>query len=332
MQEFKGLGCTVKVIADSVALSSTGKRITTFQLRYWRAIHSELMTHRVFSRNASSSRAIPVAKVLEQVRNEPAGPIHWGAHQRGMQAWAECVEPVALEEYEQFDNPSDQPLYLCGEVSYTAKEAWQQAAYRAAEVAEAYMRAGYHKQVVNRLLEPFQYISVVLTATEFGNWFELRDHEDAQPEIQDLARTMKLAMDASSPVVRGAKRDDPTSWHLPYVSDAERKLYRIDVLQAISTARNARVSYLTHDGDEPSPDKDLGLFDDLVGAEPLHASPTEHVACPLTSATDTCKNFVGWHQFRDDVEKRIQRAKKAKPVFYFDTYNPKKAPVAIRAS
>jgi len=308
MQEFKGLGCTVKVVADSRAMNLSGPRLVTVQLRYWRAIHSELMTHRQLSRNASSSRAIPVAKMLEQVRTDTAGPIHWGAHQRGMQAWSECVEPVVLEEYEEFDNPSDQPLHLCGEVSYTAKEAWQQAAYRAAEVAEAYMLAGYHKQLVNRLLEPFQYISVIVSATEWGNWFALRDHKDAQPEIADLARTMKLAMNASTPVLRGSKRDDPNSWHLPYVLDTERKLYRIDVLQALSTARCARVSYLTHDGAEPSAEKDLELYDKLVGSEPLHASPTEHQGVPAAHAKDCCKNFVGWHQYRADVEKRIGAA------------------------
>ena len=80
----------VKVIADSI--SESGKRITTFQLKYPRFIHSEVMTHRVFSRNASSSRAIPVKKMIEQVRNNPAMPIHWGANQSGMQAKNELNE------------------------------------------------------------------------------------------------------------------------------------------------------------------------------------------------------------------------------------------------
>lgn len=287
MIELQGKGCTVKVIADSVAYRKDGKRITTLQLRYWRAIHAEFMTHRMFSRNASSSRAIPVAKMIEQVRNDPAGPMQWGLNQPGMQAsdqqgdWATCTSH------------------------------WRHAASTAADHAQALMDLGLHKQIANRVLEPFQYISVICTATEWQNFFDLRVHADAQPEIQDLALTMKKAMDMSTPVVRGGDRGDPDSWHLPYVLDEERKLYRLDVLQALSTARNARVSYLTHDGADPSPEKDLALYEKLVGAEPLHASPTEHIAVPLKDGlcNQDSKNFKGWHQYRADVEMRISRAK-----------------------
>src|SRR5260370_10843791 len=267
MQEFKGLGCTVKVIADSRAIGPAGPRLTTFQLRYWRAVHSELMTHRVLSRNASSSRAIPVQKVIDQVLNDPAGPIFWGSNQPGMQAGAE----------------------LTGEALADAKRERKLAANEAARRAGILMELGLHKQVANRVLEPYQFISVIVSATEWRNWFALRDHKDAQPEIADLARTMKLAINESTPMVRGTKREDPDSWHLPYIHDRERKLYRIDVLQALSTARCARVSYLTHDGEEPNAVKDLDLFDKLVGAEPLPASPTEHQALPPPLSTTTSK-------------------------------------------
>jgi hypothetical protein len=278
MQEFKGLGCTVKVIAASV--SEGGKPIYTFQLRYWRAIHSELMTHRDFSRNASSSRAIPVQKMIDQVRNDPAGPIFWGSNQPGMQAGAE----------------------LTGDELAGAKSYWKTSAFSAADYATRLMDLGLHKQVANRVLEPYQWISVIVTATEWDNWFELRDHNDAQPEIRDLARTMGIAMKASVPVVRGHKRDDPLNWHLPYVQVRERDLFRLDLLQAISAARCARVSYLTHDGAEPSAEKDLALYEKLVGGVPLHASPVEHQAVPATHPKDRCKNFVGWHQYRANVE------------------------------
>ena len=162
--------CEVKILADSI--SPQGKRITTFQLKYWRGIHAELLTHRVFSRNASSSRAIPVAKMIEQVRQDPAMPIHWGANQSGMQAHKE----------------------LQGEDRRKAMEQWFTAAEMASDIAEEMTKIGLHKQVANRILEPFQYISVVLTATDFDNWFELRDHEDAQPEIRELAREMNIAL------------------------------------------------------------------------------------------------------------------------------------------
>jgi hypothetical protein len=288
MIELQGPGCRVRVIADSIANTlGNSKRITTLELRYWRAVHSEFMTHRVLSRNASSSRAIPVAKMIEQVRTDPAGPIFWGANKPGMQADRE-LEGIPLND---------------------AKGHWLDAAGLAATKAESLMKLGVHKQVANRLLEPFQYISVICTATEWQNFFDLRVHADAQPEIHALARTMKAAMDQSDPVPRGGDWSDPASWHLPYVLDSERKLYRLDVLQALSTARNARVSYLTHDGDTPIPEKDLELYDRLVGAEPLHASPTEHIATPLKNGGDAHKNFCGWHQYRGDVETRILRAK-----------------------
>ena len=134
-------GITAKVIEDSI--SPHGKRITTLQLRYQRFFHSELLTHRSFSRNSSSSRAIPVAKMIEQVRNDPAMPVHYGANQPGMQAKAE----------------------LEGEDRENAVRAWEQAAYYAALVAEQMAELGLHKQVANRILEPFQFMSTVVTAT-----------------------------------------------------------------------------------------------------------------------------------------------------------------------
>jgi hypothetical protein len=290
MIEHKGKGCTVKVIADSVSESDQvggkGKRIVTVQLRYWRPVHAELMTHRDFSRNASSSRAIPVAKMIEQVRNDPAGPIQWGLNQPGMQAAAEQGDWA------------------------TCTAHWRAAAGCAADYAQKLMDLGLHKQIANRVLEPFQFISVIVTATEWLNFFELRSHEDAMPEIRDLSDTIRTAMRESMPTLRKAERADVNSWHLPYVLDSERKLYRLDVLQAISAARCARVSYMTHEGKDPSPEADLALYDKLVGGEPLHASPTEHQAVPLAKSTERHKNFVGWHQYRADVELRIERAKK----------------------
>ncbi|MGN8188603.1 FAD-dependent thymidylate synthase [Burkholderia sp. 22088] len=307
MIELNGKGCRVRVIADSVAnMMNNRSRITTLELRYWRAIHAEFMTHRVFSRNAGSSRAIPVAKIIEQVRNDPAGPIHWGANQRGMQAGAEIDSPVLVGVYDEFDNPSDEPLFRFGTAEVSPQEAWRLAALDAAANAEAFAKAGYHKQLVNRLLEPFQYINVLVTATDWHNFFELRDHADAQPEIQDLARTMKAAMDQSAPIVRSGNAGDPEAWHLPYVLDSERELIRLDVLKKISTARCARVSYEPFDGNAAL-EKELERYDLLVGSKPLHASPTEHQAHPMANGSDRNRNFRGWKQYREDVEVRIAR-------------------------
>lgn len=287
-----------KIIADSV--SEEGKRLTTFQLTYPRFIHAEFMTHRVFSRNASSSRAIPIKRMLEMVRTEPAMPIHWGKNQPGMQADEQLIG-VELD---------------------TAKALWIDAAEAAAEIAEHMMGVGLHKQVANRILEPFQHISVVLTATEFDNWFELRAHKDAQPEIQMLAVRMLAAMGESTPTLLL-----PGEWHLPYVTEAELSevLWRHSSVEEawslmckVSAARCCRVSYLKHDGTASTIEEDLALCDRLVGARPLHASPFEHQATPdkyhkegKFGGTDHWEkpwlhgNFVGWIQSRKLIERQF---------------------------
>lgn len=267
--EVTGLGgISAKVIEMSAHPSVNGKPLITLQLRYPRFIHAEFMTHRVFSRNASSSRAIPVAKMLEQVRTNPAMPIHWGKNQPGMQA------------NEQFE----------GEALQAVKEQWMLAAKLAAGVAERMMDQGVHKQVVNRILEPFQFISVIVTATEWDNFFALRNHPDAQPEIHELAVVMKAAIDASVPRTMSFGQ-----WHLPYVTNQERQFYAVDSLRKLSAARCARVSYLTHDGAEPTPEKDFELFDRLVGSVPLHASPIEHQATPDSyEDTGLMAGPLGW--------------------------------------
>lgn len=293
------MGFEAKVIADSI--SEHGHRITTLQLKYPRFIHAEFMTHREFSRNASSSRAIPVAKMIEQVRTEPAMPIHWGQNQPGMQAHQELDENAKRE----------------------VQEAWLVAAECAASVAEDMQKQGAHKQVVNRILEPYQWISVVATSTSFSNFDGLRRHEDAQPEIKHLADLGHLVRSSSTPVLLQAGE-----WHLPYIQEddwatAERycqvgRITRdmpgyhevVEVLKKVSAARCARVSYLTHDGKRTDLLDDLKLFDRLVGAQPMHASPTEHQATPdqkiwINSlnqedwqARPLHGNFTGWIQHR----------------------------------
>lgn len=272
---------TATVIADSI--SSYGIRITTLQLKYPRFIHSEFMTHRVFSRNAASSRAIPVVKTIEQVRNDPAMPIHWGLNQPGMQAAQEHDDPAS------------------------ARNAWIEATRSAARHAENLANLGLHKQIVNRVLEPFQWMHTIVTATEWDNFFDLRCHPDAQPEFQALANAIRMAMDESSPVERASSIQRTTSsWHLPYVSDDERAHLHPYTLPKISAARCARVSYLKHDGKAPSIEDDMVLFERLVGSKPLHASPIEHQACAASSVARS-RNFLGWHQYRDLFESGIMK-------------------------
>jgi thymidylate synthase ThyX len=287
MIEVKGKGgITVKVIEDSI--SEAGARLTTLQLTYPRFVHSEFMTHRVFSRNASSSRAIPVAKMIEQVRNNPAMPIHWGKNQPGMQAREE----------------------LTGSDLERAQNAWRYAAEKAAQIAEDMMEVGLHKQVANRILEPFQFIHVVVTATEWDNFDLLRDHKDADPNIGELAYLMRQARSESHP-----KLLYPGEWHLPYVTHEERMEYPAETLVKLSAARCARASYNKHDGTTPDVESDTELFGQLVIRpytdkrgnvlgynDPIHASPIEHQATPLRDPERWSGNFRGWFQHRKAVE------------------------------
>lgn len=277
-----------KVIAASI--SPWGVPLYTLELCYPRFIHSEFMTHRVFSRNASSSRAIPVAKMLEQVRNSPAMPVHWGKNQPGMQAREE----------------------LTGAERQRAESEWRVSAFLAAQSAERMQAAGAHKQITNRLLEPFQWIKVIVTATEWGNFFELRDHEDAQPEIRALAVEIRAAIDGAKPRLLM-----PGEWHLPYIHDSELDEFCLIDLRKASGARCARVSYLTHDGQATSIEKDVALYERLVGARPIHASPIEHQATPdhrrwfLRALRGEYVhpqlhgNLKGWIQHRKLVEQQI---------------------------
>lgn len=271
---------SAKIILDSLSPHS-GIRLLTMQLQYPRFIHAEFMTHRMFSRNASSSRAIPVAKMIKMVREDPAMPIHWGANQPGMQA-DEQIHP---------------------DLQTLARLQWLDAAKNAATQAEKMNSLGLHKQVVNRILEPFQHMHVIVTATDWDNFFNLRDHDAAEPNIRYLAQCMKLAMEISKPVVREA--------HMPYISDEELAA-QADCkdpfeLPMISAARCARVSYLTHDGESPDRLKDLALAAMLETSR--HASPFEHVA--ISRELDHREeegysalryaNFYGWESLRHQM-------------------------------
>ena len=265
---------SANIILDSI--SPDGIRLVTLELKYPRFIHAEFMTHRVMSRNASSSRAIPVKKVLENIRKDPAMPIHWGQNQPGMQANNEVADIEA------------------------AKALWMEACNHACDIAEKMIDSDLHKQIANRITEPFAHIHVLVTATEWDNFFTLRDHKDAQPEIKELAIQMRKAMEASTPTL--VEND---TWHLPFVREDEKHLDQ-ETLLKISTARCARVSYLTHDGQTPSVEKDIKLYDQLITNRPIHASPSEHQASP-SKQIEWSGNFRGWTQHRKLIESEFSK-------------------------
>ena len=258
----------VKVIADSI--SETGKRLTTIEARYPRFVHSEFMTHRVMSRNASSSRAVPIEKMIASVIDGPVLPVEWGKNQSGMQAKVE----------------------LQGAEKTAAINAWLDARDDAVRNARIMVKHGVHKQIVNRLLEPFSWITTLISATEWDNFFALRCHPDAQPEMRKLAEMIRDARNQSTPQKFKLEYRD---WaHLPYVTKDEKSNYTSDGCAIISVARCARVSYLRQ-GEQPDFDKDKDLHDKL--RESGHWSPFEHVARPAFVGSG---NFIGWKQYRHD--------------------------------
>jgi len=280
------MGSSAKIVLDSIG--PNGARLTTFELRYPRFIHAELMTHRMFSRNSASSRAIPTEKLLKQIEEDPAMPVWWGKNQSGMQAREELV----------------------GDEKLTVRKHWLDARMDAVSYARILTTKGLHKQIANRVVEPWMYITVLVTATEFENMRALRVHPDAQPEFHDVAVKMFDAFYASKPrwIASG-------EWHLPLVDGNDfgelfSEYKEIDICK-ISVGRCARVSYLTHDG-RRDPAEDIKLADRLLQSG--HMSPFEHVAQAMTAPEWSIYgreqteawivdrvpvgNFWGWKQFR----------------------------------
>jgi hypothetical protein len=270
-----------KIVADSI--SPQGIRLTTMSLKYPRWIHAEFMTHRLFSRNASSSRAIPSRRLSALEREYP---LRWDANIPGMQSGARLSDEQAAK----------------------AKAVWDRMADACAAGVAELAEIGLHKQWANRPLEWFTSISVLVSATSFDNFFGVRWHPDAQPEIQELARHMHAAIQDSTP-----RPVDLDQWHLPFVPPEEAQALGLDTARRCSAARCARVSYLNHDGTVPNVSKDLDTFAKLAGdangpARPIHASPMEHQATPdrLRDPADPDSwqfpaqhgNYRGWRQFR----------------------------------
>lgn len=256
---------SVEVVADSVG--PTGRRITTMIWTYPRFIHAEVMTHRVFARNAASSRAIPIQKLLAAVRENPAVPEVWGRNGKGMQAKEE-VDDGAAE---------------------TARATWLAARDEVARRAEELESLGIHKQVTNRILEPWLHMVTLVTATEWGNFFHLRAHPDAQPEFQRLAFLALKRLVDSEPEEKAAGE-----WHLPFADRYLGEGLSEEQLLKIVTARAARVSYLTMQG-EIDHAKDYELHDRL--AADGHWSPFEHAAQAMVD-DEFHGCFRGWAPYR----------------------------------
>jgi thymidylate synthase ThyX len=267
---------SAKIVADSVCPND--KRITTFELEYPRFIHSEFMTHRMVSKNAASSRAIPVEKMIEHVMNVPALPVFWGRNQAGM---------TAQEELDVF-------------AQVTAKGIWLSARNQAVDNVKKLVELGVHKQIANRILEPWTHIKVVATATEWDNFFHLRRHKDAQPEFRALANEMYFELLQSRPQMLYEGQ-----YHLPYITTRDRETFTPGDCLKLSASLCAQVSFRKAD---MSIAKAMAIYGRLVSSTPVHASPFEHQAKPLNDANARSGNFFGWEQYRQTIPGNVCNA------------------------
>lgn len=269
----------------------TGARLDTILVRFPRIILAEVNTHRALSKNTASSRAIPIAKMIEQVQNDPFVPEVWTRNQSGMQG---------VEETRQ------------GEI-FEYRNIWRDASKGAVLDAKKLARREAHKQIVNRLLEPFMWTIALWSGTEWDNFFALRDHPAAEPHIQILARAVRQARDEAR-----VQTLQPGEWHLPFVgknppsAPALRDIMSGEDQRRLSVACCASTSYKTVDGFNMTLERAQKVFDSLSGP-PLHASPFEHVAQAdewlangeFEDHYETPKdhrNFKGFRQYRAIVE------------------------------
>ena len=256
------------------------------ELCYPRFIHSEMLTHRDRARNSASSRAIPWKRfkgeaqsgsdpaemikkcMFRMIMDDPVTPLEFGTEQKGM------VAGIKLE----------------GEKAQEAMNIWLRARDAALLAADALSDLGVHKSLCNRLTEPFMWITVVMTSTDWKNFFALRTASDAEIHMQYIAKMMKYAFVCSEPQYLV-----PGTWHMPYIDPSEMTKYAATELRAISAGRCARVSYLTHDGLR-DPMADIRLGARLV--KDKHASPLEHVAEATNEPLLRSGPFRGWRQYR----------------------------------
>jgi thymidylate synthase ThyX len=279
---------TARILADSVA--PNGVRMTTMEIEYPRFILAELNTHRMLSKNSASSRAIPVKAMHQHMTENPAQPVHWGKNQPGMQAKEELV-----------DND-------LADVQFMWRRAQQDAMHWAQQMSE---RAGLHKQVANRITEPWMIMKTVISGTEWANFFWLRAHADAQPEIHELATKMFTTYNASTPQLL-----HPGEWHLPYVKShrlSSGELIYLDATDTPITTEQARVisasccAQVSYRKSDDSYEKAHKIFKQLIESQPCHASPVEHQATPMDlssmrrSEPETWEPGVTHHSANDDL-------------------------------
>jgi hypothetical protein len=256
----------------------------------------------MFSKNAASSRAIPIEKMIDQIQENPAMPTHWGKNQAGMSANEE------LDNWQQKEREDGLIRTDMGQ----AKNIWIDARDSSIKFVQQLNDIGLHKQIANRILEPWFHIRIILSGTDFENFFALRVHKDAHPDLQKLAGLMLDQYNASEPTSIKAG-----GWHIPFGDkiDEEKLMLAINNMnidyhwalgntnlviekykEKIAIARCARISYLNYEGKDDY-EADIKLCDRLFKNTPKHLSPTEHVA-ESQDNNERIGNFCGWKQYR----------------------------------
>lgn len=310
-----------EIVADSI--SKYGHRLTSMEVNFPRMILSEFNTHRLFSRNSASSRARPTNKPLFEVLTGPYIPLEWGKYMPGMSSREEMSpenQELAEKIWLEFrDRAVLGTVALLGGVDGEQIEKNQELKDRIEHLTKEYSfnfepleGESLHKQWVNRLLEPYLWHRVIVTSTEWDNFFGLRISEHAQPEIKRIAELMLSAYQNSEPTELAAGE-----YHTPFMLEDEADLDQTSRLK-ISSARSGRISYMTHHGVRDTKE-DIRFHDQLVANG--HMSPLEHVATPfndrdmlavrriktgdfpawLKREADFNGNFRGWHQYRKSV-------------------------------
>lgn len=294
-------------------------RATTFVITFPRIVLAEFVTHRLnkdtwgelswcdrttdesISKNSASSRATPFAKMVEKVNADPFMPF-WTANQKGMQGGETDQRQREL-----------------------ADEGWLAARDKIVHIAERLHDVGIHKQDVNRLLEPWMWVTQVVTSSRWDNFFALRCHHAAHPAFRHIARMMFLARRKSVPTKMKFGQ-----WHLPFVSEEEQEKFywdpfangpEIPDLIKFSAARCAWISYSNHDK-ESTPEAMLRTWDRLFAEIPVHASPVEHQLTPFKG-----EGYISYEQYRSNITGWIQ-ARKLIPHEEIRDYNPSDEEVA----
>lgn len=287
-----------RVIADSIC---AGHRLTTMQLTHPRIVHAEFMTHCMFARNGSSSRAIPFNVTVQRVFDDPYVPRTFGINQKGMQPAAPLVG-WKLERARE--------LWLRGRdlMAETGREmtavncvhcngiGWVDGLGKCNACHGTGEGLNIHKELANRLTETWQWITLAVTGTwdAWSNYFALRCHQDAQEALYDQAMMAQKSYFLSRP--ESVQIGD---WHLPYVDKGEIQRCWTQAPE-ISVGRCARTSYLTQEGKRDFAE-DLRMFERLAGHSPMHASPMEHV-CQAMGDDQRYGKYTGWKAYRHMLE------------------------------